>query len=108
MLEMSRKQRQYNAEYKVQAVKLAQEMGSCKKAADELGISPNTLHGWIYAVRDGRLDAGAGTHTPDNALTLNKKLIMLRKKVKEQEKEIKRIKKENAFLEEASASQRAV
>ena len=71
--------------------------------ADELGISPNTLHGWIYAVRDGRLDIGAGAHTPDNALTLNEELIMLRKKVKEQEKEINRIKKENAFLEEASA-----
>ena len=101
-LTMAHNQRSYDPEYKVQAVKLAQEMGSCKKAADELGISPNTLHGWIYAVRDGRLDIGAGAHTPDNALTLNEELIMLRKKVKEQEKEINRIKKENAFLEEAS------
>lgn len=100
---MARNQRSYDPEYKAQAVKLAQELSSCKKAANELGISPNTLHGWIYAVRDGRLDIGAGAHTPDNALTLNEELIMLRKKVKEQEKEINRIKKENAFLEEASA-----
>lgn len=100
---MARKNRHYDSEYKAQAVKLAQEMGSCRKAASELGISPNTLHGWINAVREGRLDVGTGAHTPDNALTLNEELIMLRKKVKEQEKEITRIKKENAFLEEASA-----
>lgn len=74
-----------------------------QKAAEELGISPNTLHGWIYAVREGRLDIGVGAHTPEIAMTLNEGLIMLRKKVREQEKEINRIKKENAFLEEASA-----
>ena len=100
---MARNQRHYDPEYKAQAVKLAQEMGSCKKAADELGISPNTLFGWLKAVKEGYLDVGTGAHTPDNALTLNEELIMLRKKVKEQEKEINRIKKENAFLEEASA-----
>lgn len=100
---MARNQRQYDPEYKAQAVKLAQEMGSCKRAADELGISPNTLFGWLKAVKEGRLDVGTGAHTPDNALTLNEELIILRKKVKEQEKEINRIKKENAFLEEASA-----
>jgi len=68
-------------------------MGSCKRAADELGISPNTLFGWLKAVKEGRLDVGTGAHTPDNALTLNEELIILRKKVKEQEKEINRIKK---------------
>ena len=85
---MARKQRHYDLEYKAQAVKLAREIGSCKKAADELGISTNTLHSWIYAVKEGRLDIGSGAHTPDNALTLYEELIMLRKKVKEQEKEM--------------------
>ena len=33
---MARKQRRYDTEYKVQAVKLAEEMDSCKRAADEL------------------------------------------------------------------------
>ena len=74
-----------------------------KKVADKVGISPNTLFGWLKAVKGGRLEVGTSAHTPDNALTLNEELIMLRKKVKEQEKEINRIKKENAFLEEASA-----
>ncbi|MCR5517385.1 MAG: transposase [Lachnospiraceae bacterium] len=100
---MSRSQRKYDSEYKIQAVKLAQEMGSCKRAAKELGISPDTLYGWIKAAKEGRLNIGFGAHTPEGALTLNEELIMLRKKVREQEKEINRIKKENAFLEEASA-----
>ena len=33
---MARNQRHYDPEYKAQAVKLAQEMGSCKKAANDV------------------------------------------------------------------------
>lgn len=94
--------KQYNHEYKVQAVKLAKEIGSAK-AANELGIPKNTIYGWMRAVREGRLNVGNGAHTPDNALTLNEELIQLRKQLKEQEKEIKRLKETNEFLEEASA-----
>lgn len=36
------------------------------------------------------------------ALSLNDELIELRKRVKEQDKEIRRLKEENEFLEEAS------
>ncbi|WMJ89426.1 hypothetical protein [Anaerocolumna sp. MB42-C2] len=50
-----------------------------------------------------RLSANQAVHTPNNALTLNEELIELRKHVKEQDKEIRRLKKENEFLEEASA-----
>lgn len=100
---MAQKQRKYDAEYKAQAVKLAQEMGSAARAAEELGVPKDTMYGWLKATREGRLNVGSGVHTPENALTLNEELIMLRKKVKDQEKEIARIKKENAFLEEASA-----
>lgn len=95
-------QRQYDHEYKVQAVKLAQEMGSAN-AAKELGIPKDTMYGWMKAVRDGRLDVGGGAHTPQSAMTLNEELIQLRRQVKDQDKEIKRLKKENEFLEEASA-----
>lgn len=41
--------------------------------------------------------------TPNNALTLNEELVELRNRIKEQEKEIRRLKEENKFLEEASA-----
>ncbi|NBJ95726.1 transposase [bacterium 1xD42-62] len=94
--------RQYDHEYKVQAVKLAKEIGQAK-AAKELGIPKNTMYGWVQANRLGSLDLGAGSQTPQSAMTLNQELLQLRHLVKEQEKEIRRLKKENDFLEEASA-----
>ncbi|MEE3394090.1 MAG: transposase, partial [Lachnospiraceae bacterium] len=54
---MAKNQRTYDHEYKVQAVKLAQEMGSAA-AARELGISRNTVYGWVKHVKDGTLDIG--------------------------------------------------
>ena len=94
--------RKYDQEYKAQAVKLAQEIGTSKAAA-ELGISKNTVYGWVKAVHEGRLDIGPGAHTPENALTLNQELIQLRQKNKALERENKRLKEEKEFLEEASA-----
>ena len=82
--------RKYDQEYKVQAVKLAKEIGGTK-AAKELGIPEGTIHTWLRAVRTGKLDIGEGSHTPAS------------KRVKEQDKEIRRLKEENEFLEEASA-----
>ena len=40
---------------------------------------------------------------PKSAMTLNEELITLRKQVKDQDKEIRRLKEENEFLEEAGA-----
>ncbi len=97
---MAKNQRTYDHEYKVQAVKLAQEMGSAA-AARELGISRNTVYTWVKRVKDGELDIGKGAHEPSESLTLNEE--QARKQIKAQEKEINRLKKENAFLEEASA-----
>ncbi len=94
--------RQYDHEYKVQAVKLAKEIGQAK-AAKELGVPKNTLYGWVRANRLGSLDLGAGSQTPQSAMTLNEELLKLRQQVKELEKENRRLKKENDFLEEASA-----
>ena len=55
--------RQYDHEFKVQAIKLAQEIGQAK-AAKELGISKNTMYTWTRAQRLGYLDLGCGTQTP--------------------------------------------
>ncbi len=99
---MAKKQRKYDMEYKIQAVKLAKELGGAKAAA-ELGIPENTMYGWTKAAREGRLDTGSGSHTPETARNLAQELAVLRKQVKEQEKEIRRLKEENEFLEEASA-----
>ena len=92
----------YDQEFKAQAVKLAQEIGG-HKAADELGVPSGTIYAWIKAFKEGRLEAKEAVHTPANALSLNEELIELRKRVKEQDKEIRRLKEENEFLEEASA-----
>ena len=94
--------RQYDHVQKVQAVKLPKEIGQAK-AAKELGIPKNTMYGWMRANRLGNLDLGAGSQTPQSAMTLNEELIRLRQQVKEQDKEIRRLKKENDFLEKASA-----
>ena len=61
------------------------------------------MYTWIKAFKEGRLSANEAVHTPKNALSLNDELIELRKRVKEQDKEIRRLKEENEFLEEASA-----
>ena len=84
---MARNQRSYDNEYKAQAVKLAQEIGG-HKAASELGIPDGTIYCQIKAFKEGRSEAAEAVHTPANALSLNEELIELRKRVKEQEKEI--------------------
>lgn len=94
--------RKYYYEYKVQAVKLAKEIGGAK-AAKELGIPEGTIHTWLKAVRAGNLNIGEGYHTPASAMNLSEEIIMLRKHVKEQDKEIRRLKEENEFLEQAGA-----
>ena len=99
---MARSQCKYDHEYKVQAVKLAKEIGGAK-AAKELGIPEGTIHTQLSAARTGKLDIGAGSHTPESAMSLAEELAMLRKRVKDQDKEIRRLKEENEFLEEASA-----
>lgn len=45
---MARNQRKYNTEYKVQAVKLSNEIGS-SKAAVELGMESSTLPSYSTA-----------------------------------------------------------
>lgn len=92
----------YDKEFKIQAVKLGREIGF-KKAAEELGIAVETLYGWNKAAKNARLDLGPGTHTPQTAKSLNEEVQMLRKQNREYEKEIRRLKEENEFLEEASA-----
>jgi len=99
---MAGKQKKYDREYKIQAVKLSKEIGGARAAA-ELGIPVDTLYGWQRAVREGRLDAGVGIRTPQESMALGEEVTALRKQVRELEKENRRLKEENEFLEEASA-----
>ena len=99
---MTQNQKTYDNDFKAQAVKLAQEIGG-HKAASELGIPKGTIYTWIKTFKEGHLSANEAVHTPKNALSLNDELIEPRKRVKEQDKEIRCLREENEFLEEASA-----
>lgn len=95
-------QRKYDKEYKVEAVKLAKEIGQ-KKASEELGIPIGTLYGWVKQAANGSLDMGKGNQTPDEAMNLAQEVQSLRKQIKKLERENKRLAEENEFLAEASA-----
>lgn len=92
--------RQYDEKFKVEAVKLAREVGT-KKAAEELGIPKNTLGGWLNKIRKGEIDTGS--RSPGESLNLAQQLQEERKKNKALEKRIKELEELNEFLEEASA-----
>ena len=87
---------------KIQAVKLGREIGF-SKAAKELGINVDTLYGWSKAAKEGRLDLGLGTHTPENEMSLTEEARKIRQQNRSLEKENARLKEENEFLAEASA-----
>ena len=97
---MSRVTKVYDKEYKIQAVKLAEEIGGAK-AAWELDIPKGTLYCWMKQARDGELITGSSN--PSASMTLAEEVNMLRKQVKDLTKENRRLKDENEFLEEASA-----
>ncbi len=95
-------QKRYDLEFKIQAVKLAKEIG-INKAAKELGIAASTLNGWNMAAKQGKIDLGSDSKTPQEALSLVDELNALRKQNKELSKENKRLKEENDILAEATA-----
>lgn len=94
--------RQYDEKFKVEAIKLARETGT-KQAAEELGIPKGTLGGWVKKAKDGEIDTGSGSRSPEESLNLAQQLQEAKKRIKELEKSNKELKELNEFLEEASA-----
>ena len=97
------KEREYDKEYKVQAVKFAKNLGSAKAAAEELQIPVNTLYGWIQKVKTAELDIGCGERSPEEALSIAKENQQLKKRIKALEKENRHLSEMNEFLEDAAA-----
>ena len=97
------KKREYDEEYKVQAVKLAKNLGSAKAAAEELQIPVNTLYGWIQKVKTEELDIGCGERSPEEALSIAKENQQLKKRIKALEKENRHLSEMNEFLGDAAA-----
>ena len=73
--------KQYENEYKMQAVKLAKKIGAVN-AANELQIPVNTLYGWIRKARIGSLDIGCGERSPEESLNIAEENQQLRKRIK--------------------------
>ena len=94
--------KQYESEYKVQAVKLAKKIGAVN-AANELQIPVNTLYGRIRKAKIGSLDIGCGERSPEESLNIAEEDQQLRKRIKALEKENKRLSEMNEFLEDAAA-----
>ena len=61
--------KQYENEYKVQAVKLAKKIGAVN-AANELQIPVNALYGWIRKAKIGSLNIGCGERSPEDSLNI--------------------------------------
>jgi len=81
-----RTMRTYTEEYRKQAISLAGETGP-KKAAIELGISESTLSGWIHRAKNGDIDMGAGSRTPEASMNLAEEVKALREQNKKLAKE---------------------
>ena len=94
--------RQYDEEFKKQAILLAKEIGNAA-AATELGIPKGTLGTWVNKAKAGEIDTGSGTRTPEESLNLAGQLQAANKRIKELEKKNRELEKLNEFLEEASA-----
>jgi len=85
--------RRYDMTFKIDALKLAKEIGSTK-AAKELDIPQSTLDTWI--VKNNRGDYDNVAVTPKQALTLADEV----KKLQQENRELKRV---NKILKDASA-----
>ena len=49
-----------------------------------------TLYGWMKALREGRLEAGPGSRTPNKAMSLAEEMMVLRQQMKDLERENRR------------------
>jgi transposase len=94
-------QKKYDMEYKVHAVKLAEEIGAVK-AIKELGIPEGTLYTWLRQAKNGELDTG-GTQKPQKALKLAAANQELTRRNKQLEAEIREKDRVIDCLKEATA-----
>mgnify|MGYP002255574472 CR=1 FL=1 len=95
------KKREYDEEYKVQAVKFAKNLESAK-AAEKLQIPANKLYSWMQKVKTAEL-IGCDERSQEEALSIAKENQQLKKRIKALEKENRHLSEMNEFLEDAAA-----
>ncbi len=84
--------KQYDTEFKLQAVRLATELNkSVTQVADELGIPSSTLHGWIKATQQDPHQPfiGSGQLRPEDQAA------------RDLQKRLRDLEEENAILKKA-------
>jgi transposase len=101
-IQMTKTQRSYTAEYRANAVKLAQEIGA-SAAARELKIPSDTLYTWISRAKNGDLPMSTTPPDPKNARNLAERVRELEQQVKMLRSENVQIMRENQILEDAAA-----
>lgn len=96
---MAKKQFNYSREYKLEAVKLAKDLGSASQAAKSLGVSVSTLCKWVNEYQNVGQSAfpGKGKLHPEA-----EELRSLRLQVKRLEMEKEVLKKAITFFGERS------
>ena len=94
--------RSYTAEYRADAVKLAQELGG-SAAARQLKIPSDTLYMWMAQAKRGELPQSKLSPDPKASLNLAERVKALEKENKMLKGENAQIKRENQILEEATA-----
>lgn len=99
---MMSQKRSYDDEFKVEAVKLAGEIGGAR-ASVELGVPVDTLYGWMRKAKSGDIDIGCGKRTAKESMSIVDENQMLKKQIKAYEKENRRLKETNEFLQDAAA-----
>jgi transposase len=94
--------RSYTAEYRHNAVKLAEEIGA-SAAARELKISNDTLYTWISRAKSGDLPQSSSSANAKGPKGMAQRVKELERENKMLQSEISQIKRENQILEDAAA-----
>jgi transposase len=93
--------RVYDADFKSEAVKLAEKIGN-KAAAVELGIPDNTLYGWIRKYRKGTLTIAGEATKPATANKLADEVSRLKTELREAQRQLAEEREINEILDKAA------
>jgi transposase len=88
---MKKKQKFYTKEFKIEAVKLAKELGSSKQAASSLGVSSSAMCKWVNQYQDLGQEAFPGKG----------KLAGSDEEIRQLKLQVKRLEMEKSILKKA-------
>ena len=91
----TRRQKHYSKEFKLEAIKLAEELGSASKAAESLGVGNSSLCKWIASYKN---DGDSSFPGKGNLKPEDDEVRRLRLKVKRLEMEKSILKKAITFF----------